>query len=162
MSADEIKPAVAQRVRRIHRRHTLNRERVDSLPWPHPRPARDPRLVWIHMSLIWVAGGQAIFGAPADSVQGRSGFTPAALVVFGGGLIACCLCYLYAAYCKSQYTSFGFEAAACAGFAGFLIIYCWYLIHSTPQWWLIYNAPFTIGLAIGNLIRARTLIWRLW
>lgn len=149
-------------VKRLHRHHKLQREEVDAMPWPHPRPARDPRLVWLHMSMIWVAGGQAIFGAPGQSVQGKSNFTQPALIVFGVALILCCLCYLYAAYCKSQYTSFGFEMAACIGFAGFLSIYGWYLIHSTPEWWLVYNAPFTIAIAVGNLVRGVILIRRLW
>lgn len=147
--------------KRVHRKHKLIRDEVDTLPWPHPRPVSDFRLVAIHASLIWVAVGQAIFGPPAITVQARA-FGTAATIVFGIGLTICSLLVLRAAYCRSQYDSFGYEMAGTAGFAGILSIYGVVLALSTPEWALTYNAPFTIALAVGNALRAWVLIRRLW
>lgn len=158
MSASERAWGIFKNIRRQHR---LQRDEVDALPWPHPRPSRDARLVWMHLALIWTAGGQAILGPPANSVQGRT-FGWAATIVFGAALIFFCALYLFAAYCKSQYESFGYEMAATVGFAGALIIYGVMLAASTPSWALTYNWSFTVGLAIGNSIRAYVLIKRLW
>lgn len=146
---------------RIRRQHRLNKETVDSMPWPHPRPASDPRLVGIHLALIWTASGSAILGPPENTVQGRA-FGWAATIVFGIAMVLFCGMYLFAAYCKSQYESFGYEMAACIGFAGSLSIYAYLLMISTPNWALTYNWPVTIGLALGNAIRAWVLIRRFW
>jgi hypothetical protein len=146
---------------RLRRQHRLIRDEVDALPWPHPRPAGDPRLVYVHISLIYVALGNAILGPPANTVQGR-GFGWAATIAFAVPLVLCSVLVIYAAYCKSQYESFGYEMAGCAGFAGTLAIYAVVLIMTTPNWALTYNAPFTIALAAGNAARAWVLIRRLW
>jgi hypothetical protein len=158
MSATEHGFRIARRLRRKHR---LIRDEVDALPWPHPRPAGDPRLVYVHISLIYVALGNAILGPPANTVQGR-GFGWAATIAFAVPLVLCSMLVIYAAYCKSQYESFGYEMAGCAGFAGTLAIYGVVLILTTPNWALTYNAPFTIALAAGNAARAWVLIRRLW
>jgi hypothetical protein len=147
--------------RRLHRRHTLQRELVDALPWPHPRPTRDWRLIGVHMALIWTAAGQAVFGPPFGSVQYK-GFGWPATIAFGVVLILCCGLYLTAAFCKSQYASFGYELSACVGFTGSMIIYCYVLILTIPQWALTYNWSFCAGLAVGNAARAWILIRRLW
>lgn len=145
----------------LRRKHRLTRAEVDAMPWPHPRPASDIRLVMMHLALLWTAVGQAIFGPPENSVQGRA-FGWAATIVFGVLLALCCGLYLAAAYCKSQYESFGFEIAASVGFAGSLAIYGWFLVVSTPNWALTYNASFTLALALGNAIRGYVLIRRMW
>lgn len=133
--------------------HTRRQALIDRLGWPHQRPARDIRLVLIHISMMWVACGQAIFGPPDNSAQSRAGFDTLSLILFGVLLSAACVLYLIAAFCKSQYDSFGYEAAACFGFAGFLSAYAATLIVNTPYWWLTYNAPFTLALAVGNAVR---------
>lgn len=145
----------------VRRRHKLTRDEVDALPWPHPRPASDPRLVCMHFALIWTALGQAILGPPENSVQGRAFGWPAT-IAFGVVLTVSCVLYLTAAYCKSQYESFGYEMAATVGFAGILTIYGFMLIISTENWALTYTASFTLALAVGNAIRAWVLIRRLW
>lgn len=131
------------------------------MPWPHPRPSRDPRLVWMHVALMFTALGQAILGPPPGTVTGRA-FGWAATICFGILLTICVCLYLTAAYCKSQYESFGFEMAACIGFSGSLTIYAVVLALSTPNWALTYNWSFCAGLAVGNAIRAYVLIKRLW
>jgi hypothetical protein len=158
MSANEYVTRVTKGVRR---RHRLTREAVDALPWPHPRPARDWRLVGIHLALIWTAVGQAALGPPENSVQWR-GFGWPATIVFGVVLTFCCVLYLMAAFCKSQYESFGYEAGATVGFAGTLGIYGFMLVATTPNWALTYNWSFTVGLAVGNAIRGWILVRRLW
>jgi len=147
--------------RRLRRQHRLIRDEVDALPWPHPRPAQDPRLAYVHLSLIYVALSNAILGPPSNTVQGR-GFGWAATIAFAVPLVLCSVLVLYAAYCRSQYESFGYEMAGCAGFTGTLAIYAVVLILTTPNWALTYNAPFTIALAAGNAARAWVLIRRLW
>lgn len=145
----------------IRRRHRLQRDQVDALPWPHPRPASDPRLVWLHLALIWTATLQSLLGPPENTVTGRA-FGWAATIVFGVALVAFCGLYLFSAYCKSQYESFGFEMSACVGFAGVLSIYAVMMTLNTPNFALTYNWSFTVGLAIGNAIRGVVLIKRLW
>lgn len=146
--------------RRIHRRHTLQRELVDALPWPHPRPAADPRIVGLHIALIWTSIIQIIIGPPPTSVQNVSfGYT---VTVFFSVLMALCSgMALYAAYCKSQYVSFGVEMAATIGFAGVFVLYV-IGAFALPNWYATNVAPLAICLFVGNLIRAVKLIRRLW
>lgn len=151
----------ADKLSDFRRRHQEQRERVDSLPWPHPRPASDPRLVWLHLAMVYTAVAQAVLGPPENTVTGRA-FGWAATIVFGILLVICTGVYLFAAYCKSQYESFGFEMAACVGFAGSLSIYAYMLSISTPNWALTYNWSFCVALSMGNAIRAYVLIRRLW
>lgn len=147
----------------VRRRHIVNREEVDQYGWVHPRPVSDPRLLWIHLGMVWVAAGQALFGAPDNTIQYKAFGTAATLI---WGLVLCTICGLYFVSwrVKSQYESWGFEMAACLGMAGALGIYAYYLFDTlgTTGALLGYNFPFTVCLAIGNAIRGGTLVRRLW
>lgn len=129
----------------------------------HPRPVADPRLIAIHLGMVWVAVGQAIFGAPENTIQYRA-FGVTATLIWGVLLTLICGLYMVSWWVKSQYESWGFELAACGGMAGSLSIYAFYLFDTlgTQAALLGYNFPFTVGLAIGNAIRGLTLARRLW
>lgn len=110
---------------------------------------------------MYTALAQSIAGPPENTITGQS-FGWAATVAFGALLTICVGLYLTAAYCKSQYESFGYETAACVGFAGSLSIYAVMLTLGTPNWSLTYNWSFCVGLAFGNAIRAFVIIKRFW
>jgi hypothetical protein len=145
----------------LRRQHRLIRTEVDSLPWPHPRPAADPRLVGLHLAFIWTSTIQMIFGPPPSTVQGLS-FSYAATVAFSILLIVCSILVLYAAFCRSQYNSFGFEMAGCVGFTGVFIIYTAAAFISLTDWYATNIAALVVCLFFGNAWRAQKLIRRLW
>lgn len=147
--------------RKLARRHRINREEVDSVGWPHPRPARDPRLVCLHLAFIWTSTIQIIKGPPPTSVQNIS-FGYPATVVFSVLLIICCLMVLYAAYCKSQYVSFGVEMAGCLGFTGVFAIYAAGAIVGINEWYATNVAALAIMLFLGNTWRGVKLARRIW
>lgn len=144
----------------MHRRHALNKVGVDALPWPHPRPARDERIVGLNIALIWTSIVQIIIGPPPSTVQNVS-FGYVATVCFSALMIICGLLVLYAAYCKSQYVSFGFEMAGTLGFAGVFAIYSAGTF-GLNHWYATNVAPLAICLFVGNLLRSVKLIRRLW
>jgi hypothetical protein len=91
--------------RGLHRRHKLQRDIVD-----------------LHIALIWTSIVQIVIGPPPTSVQNVSfGYT--ATVFFSVLMATCSAMAIYAAYCKSQYVSFGVEMAAAIGFAGVFLLY---------------------------------------
>ena len=145
----------------IHRRHKLDRAKVDSLPWPHPRPAADERLVCLHLAFVWTSTIQIINGPPPSSVQNVS-FGYAATVAFSALLILCSLLVIYAGLCKSQYDSFGLEMAGCVGFTGVFAIYAAGAIFGLSEWYATNVGALAIMLFIGNGLRAWKLIRRLW
>lgn len=147
--------------RGLHRRHTLQRDVVDSLPWPHPRPAADPRIVGLNVAFIWTSVVQIIFGPPETSVQNTS-FGYEATVAFSVLMILCSLMTIYAAYCKSQYISFGVEMASAIGFTGVFAIYAAGAVGGLHGWWATNVGPLAFCLFVGNLIRGVKLIRRLW
>lgn len=146
---------------RLRREHLLTRDRVDSLPWPHPRPLLDERLQAIHIAFIWTSTIQIIFGPPPQTVQGTS-FGYIATIFFSALMILCSSLTLYAAHCKSQYNSFGFEMAGTAGFAGVFVIYSVGLIFGINDWWGTNTMALAAALFVGNFLRCVKLIRRLW
>jgi hypothetical protein len=146
---------------RLRREHTLTRDRVDSLPWPHPRPLRDERLQALHIAFIWTSVIQIIFGPPPTTMQATT-FGYVATVFFSVLMIICCALNLYAAHCKSQYNSFGFEMAGTAGFAGVFLIYSVGLIFGVTNWWGTNTMALAVALCVGNLMRCIKLVRRLW
>lgn len=151
-------PRSAKRLRRHHR---LTRDGVDKLPWPHPRPSRDPRLVCLHIAFVWTSTVQIIFGPPPITVQGAA-FGYAATVAFSALLILCCGLNLYAAFCKSQYESFGVEMAGTFGFTGVFVIYTAGVVVGVADWWGTNVAALAAALTIGNGWRCGVLARRLW
>jgi hypothetical protein len=147
--------------RRLHRRHKLQRDIVDSLPWPHPRPAADPRIVGLNTAFIWTSIVQIVFGPPPTSVQNVA-FGYEATILFSVLMILCSAMTVYAAYCKSQYVSFGVEMTAAVGFTGVFAIYAWGAVGGLHGWWATNVAPLAFCLFVGNLVRGVKLIRRLW
>lgn len=131
------------------------------MPWPHPRPLRDPRLLWLHGCFIWTSMIQIIFGPPPITMQSTT-FGYAATLAFSLLMILCCVMNIYAAFCKSQYNSFGVEMAGTAGFTGVFAIYSVGLIVGLTDWWGTNTAALAIALFIGNAWRCQKLIRRLW
>lgn len=148
-------------LRGLRRRHLLNKAEVDRLPWPHPRPVRDPRIMSLHVAFVWTSIIQIIQGPPPSTVQSIS-FGYVATVVYSSLLILCSLMLLYAGYCRSQYNSFGWEMAATTGFSGVFLIYAAGAIWGVSDWYATQVAPLAIMLFLGNAWRAQTLIRRLW
>lgn len=130
------------------------------MPWPHPRPARDERIVGLNIALIWTSVIQIIVGPPPTSVQSVS-FGYGVTVLFSVLMIICGGLVLYAAYCKSQYISFGMEMAGTVGFAGVFAIYTAGAFGLT-HWYATNVAPLAVCLFAGNLLRGVKLIRRLW
>jgi hypothetical protein len=145
----------------LHRRHLFTREQLNNPHWPHPRPARDPRLVTGYIAIMGSSITQAIAGAAPTSVQGRNGFDPATLIacavlaVVGGGLV------LYAAWAPSQYWSFVTEGLGCFAI---IITYCIYLwgIRVIPEYWATNYAWWCLALILGHSIRAFIIGRRFW
>lgn len=131
------------------------------MPWPHPRPSRDERLIGLNVAFIWTSIVQMIKGPPPTSVQAIS-FGYAATVVFSVLMMICALLSIYAAYCKSQYNSFGVEAAACVGYTGVFAIYTMGAILGLHEWYGTTVAPLAICLFLGYGLRGLKLIRRLW
>jgi hypothetical protein len=146
---------------RVRREHNLTRDRVDALPWPHPRPLRDERLQALHIAFIWTSIVQIIFGPPPQTMQATT-FGYLATVFFSALMIICSCLVLYAAHCKSQYNSFGFEMAGTAGFAGVFLIYSVGLIFGVTNWWGTNTMALAVALFVGNLMRCIKLVRRLW
>lgn len=157
MTAESAK----HKFKRLRRQHKIDREQVDALPWPHPRPCRDERLVALHIAFIWTSAVQVVFGPPPVTVQATS-FGYSATVAFSGLMIVCSILNLYAAYCRSQYNSFGLEMAGTAGFAGVFAIYSAAVIADVADWWGTNTAALAAAIAVGNGLRCIKLIRRLW
>jgi hypothetical protein len=143
------------------RRHRYNREQVDTLGWPHPRPAKDPRLVCTNIALPWVSFVQIIAGPAPSSVQGQA-FSFTAVVAFSVLMIVSSALVLYAAYCKSQYWSWGVELAGCIGFAFVFALYSLALVGTITDWYSTTSAAWAIALLAGNGWRAGQLAPRIW
>lgn len=158
MSANE---KVAQYVQKLRRKHRLIRDEVDAVPWPHPRPARDERIVCLNIAFIWSSLVQIIFGAPFVSVQGQV-LDRTATAAFGVLMIVSSGLVLAAAVIKSQYVSFGLEMGGTVGFSGVFLIYSVLAIMGFPDWFGTTSAAFTSALFLGNALRAQKLIRRLW
>jgi cation transport ATPase len=148
-------------LRRLRRRHRLIRDEVDAMRWPHPRPAADERIVCLNLCFIWVAVVQAVYGPPPNSVQGAT-FDHVTTIAFSVLMIVCSCLVLYAAWCKSQYVSFGIEMAGTVGFSGVFAIYTFAAVVGITDWFATQTAAFATGLFLGNLLRAQKLIRRLW
>lgn len=145
---------------RLRRRRRYSRE-VDILGWPHPRPPRDPRLVCMHVGLVWVSFVQIISGPPPASVQAQA-FDYLATVAFAALMIASSLLVLYAAFCKSQYWSWGVELAGCVGFGFVFALYSVALALTITDAYSSNGFAWALALCVGNSWRAVQLFRRLW
>ena len=151
---------IVKSIKRRGRVH-LTRMEVDSQGWKHPRPPADPRLVLLSITLAYVAFVQTFILRPPDTVSARAydyhaAIAVALLVGIGSVLL------LRAAFCRSQYSSWGYEAAGCVAFAGQSAIQFWALVSVSDAWWAATTFAWTVGWGIGNAWRAFTLIRRLW
>lgn len=145
----------------IHRRHLFTREQLNSPNWPHPRPARDPRIVCGYIAIMVSSIIQAIAGAAPTSVQARNGFDTATLVAFATLAVAGCCLVLYAAWSKSQYWSFVTEGVGCCAIIITFGIYLWG-IRTVPEYWSTNVAWYAISIMVGHLIRAGIIGRRFW
>lgn len=147
---------VVERIRaRLRRRH-YTRAELDVPNWPHPRPSRDSRLICLHIALTWSSLLQTWLGPAPASAQGQS-FGVAALAAFAMLLIVSTALMTYAAFCRSQYWSFGTECAGCVGYAAVFVIYGAALMMTQDQWFRTTPGWFAPLLAIGYGIRATIL-----
>lgn len=129
--------------------------------WKHPRPARDPRLVCFHLGMIWAAFVQVVAGPPPATVQAQA-FSYEATAAFSALMVVCSILVIVAAYCKSQYASFGIELAGCTGFTFVFGLYTLALVSSIADWYASTGAGWALAFFAGNALRAGTLAWRLW
>lgn len=133
---------------------------VDHSGWRHPRPASDPRLVCLSVTLAWVAFAQTFIARPDSTVAARAYSGAAAIGVAVLVLIACGL-LLYAAFCRSQWRSWCVEAGASICFSGQAAIQFVALVSVNDQWWATGTLAWTVGWGVGNAWRASILIRRI-
>ena len=143
------------------RRRRLTSNEVNLRGWQHPRPPADPRIVWTVIGLAWVSFAQVFLGAPDTSVTARAYTDPAAVSVAVLVVVSCGL-LLTAAFCEKQYTSWGFEIAACLGFTVQSALQFVALVSVNDRWWSAATLAWTVFWGAGNLHRGLTLVWRLW
>lgn len=144
------------------RRYRFTRAELNSAQWPHPRPASDPRVLMLHLSLVWTSVVQVWRGPAPTSVQSKADFDTAALWSFAVLAVVSSALVINAAFCRSQYWSFVTEAAGCIGFAVMFALYLWAQSSTNPQWWATNAGGWAAGLLVGNLIRAAVLAGRFW
>lgn len=143
------------------RRHILSRMEVDNGRWKHPRPPADPRLIFLTIGLAWISFVQTFFVRPPNSVSARA-FTDYGAIAVAFLVALCCLMHLHAAFCRSQYSSWGWEAASCTGFAGQSAIQLQALVVVQPDWWASLSFAWSTFWGFGCAVRAFILIRRLW
>lgn len=148
--------------RLLHRRHRYSRADLDVSNWPHPRPARDPRLQHLVLGLSWSAIVQMVFGPSPSAVQTAAQFGLFASISLGALTVAASALLLYAAWCHSQYWSFATELCSCIGFLMVFGIYSVALVTAVSDWYGTTLAGIAITLATGNLRRGVTLAARFW
>lgn len=132
---------------------------VDRDGWRHPRPPADPRLVMLAIGFGYLSFVQTFWVRPESSVSAQAFTSPAAIAVSVLVVVASVL-QLRAAFCKRQFSSWGWEIGACIGFTGQAAIQLWALITVNPQWWGTSTFVWTAFWGVGNAIRAGILIWR--
>lgn len=145
----------------LRRRHRYSRQQIDTLGWPHPRPSRDPRLLCLNIALAWVSFVQIAAGAAPASVQAQA-FSWAATAAFAVLMIVSSGLVLYAAYCKSQYWSWGVELSGCIGFTFVFAIYSLTLANTITDFYSTNSAAWAAALFFGNAWRAAQLAPRIW
>lgn len=150
---------IARAWRRRH--HVITRMQVDMGGWRHPRPPADPRLVLLSLGLAYVSFVQVFVYRAPETVAAQAYTSPVALAVAGLVVFSAAL-QLRAAFCRSQYSSWGWEIAACVGFAGQSAIQFWALTAVNDAWWAATTIAWTAFWGLGNLWRAWILLRRLW
>lgn len=135
------------------RRPRYTREQLDAPNWPHPRPARDPRLQWLAAGLSWSALVQAILGPAPSAIQTSARFGWFATAIFGVLTAVSSALLLYAARCKSRYWSFATELCSCIGMSAVFGIYTVATIASVDDWYDTTVAGIAVALTAGNVSR---------
>lgn len=143
------------------RRHALTRMEVDMAGWRHPRPSADPRLVLLSIGFAYTSLVQTFIYRPPETVAARAYTMPTAALVAGLVVLSSAM-LLRAAFCRSQYSSWGWEIAACAGFVGQSAIQFLALVSVNPAWWASTTIGWSLFWGAGCLWRAWILIRRLW
>lgn len=115
----------------------------------------------LHAGLMWVSVIQIIAGPAPTTVQAQA-FNYLATAAFATLMISSSALVLYAAYCKSQYWSWGVELAGCIGFAFVFALYSWALAHVITDVYSSNSFAWALALFIGNGWRAVQLFRRLW
>jgi hypothetical protein len=146
---------------RLARRHRYNRQQIDLLGWPHPRPPRDRRIICLNVGLAWVSVVQIAAGPAPSSVQAQA-FNYTATVAFAILMSVSALLCLYSAFCKSQYWSWGIELAGCVGFTFVFALYSVALALTFTDAYSSNSLAFALALCLGNGWRAAQLFPRLW
>lgn len=143
------------------RRRPFTRAQLDSKNWPHPRPARDPRIIASYICLMIASGIQSFRGVSPTSVQGRNDFDFVTVLAFAA--IACVgsVLVIYAAFVRSQYWSFVTEGLGCAAI---VLTFSIYLNGSfaVPDNFATNSTWWAIGMIVGHSIRALVIVRRFW
>lgn len=150
-------PDSSRRGFRLH----LSRMEVDRSGWQHPRPPSDPRLIMLAIGFAYVSFVQTFFARPESSVAAKAYTGPAAIAVALLLVLASAL-LLRAAFCRSQFSSWGWELLACVGYVGQAAIQFVALVSVNDQWWGTSTVVWTVFWGVGNAIRAGILVRRVW
>lgn len=127
---------------------------VDAAGWKHPRPPADPRLVCLAIGFIYLSFVQTFFVKPDSSVSAQA-YTTIAAIAVAGLVIAGSALLLRAAFCRSQFSSWGWEIGSCMCFAGQSIIQFVALVGVNSEWYGTATFVWTIFWGAGN-------VWRAW
>lgn len=144
-----------------NRRHAFTRAQLDVSNWPHPRPSRDPRILFVNVGLVWTSILQVMFGPAPSSVQNKAFDFPATIAFSILAIVSTSL-VVYAAVVRSQYWSFVTEGIGCGGIVLVLSIYSWALVGSTQDWWTTNSAGWALMLCAGNAVRMLIIARRFW
>jgi hypothetical protein len=145
----------------LRRRHFFTHDQLNNPHWPHPRPARDPRLLAMYAAIMTSSVIQAVDGVAPGSVQGLNDFDSASIVAFSVLAVSGCVLIAYAAFAESQYWSFVCELIGCLAVALTFGIYLWG-IRAVPNYWATNGAWWALAIVCGHLVRAGVVGRRFW
>lgn len=139
----------------------INQASIDELPYLHPRPVRDPRIVSINLMMIYICIVQVLKGPGPTSINARA-FEDTTNAYYLGLLGIASAFILAAAVVKDEYKSMALELVGSIGAVFVYGIFAWAASQTVRGWDTTQSTGWAIAFTAGSAVRLVQLVRKIW